>query len=330
MNKLKFIFISFLLFKICLFYGQANLSYGDKQNLTTNFEKGKPQFGFGITLKVDLVKSTFAYFRLSLTGGAGLPIGRDIGLERNNFCLYYFAELDIFRGGMGAPAMSIDNQKILFELRQSFLTAVGSTLNYERYNYTRPVMQFVSNSSHPLYDPFNSSFTIGTTFVNGLNIKRSQRVGIASIGYQGFQLTYLNDGPPFTSDWLPYGDGFDRWWTGSGQIGIYNVDYPLLRSIEIKYDKFTGLQPYAYELSTALHMKHIPYKSKEIQLSNRQRIEISVATDRGIGFSYNIYDLPLFDIQHYIHQSSGYSFHSTPLKWKGSTGFFYNNAFLIQ
>lgn len=309
---------------------QADMNAAGRSYLTGQFEKSALQYGVGLTLKVDLVKNTFGYYRLSLTGGVGVPVGKEFGLDRNSFAVYYFAELDLFRGGLGAPALALDNQKILMELRQSFITAVGRTNRKEQFNYTRPVMQFVSNSSHPLYDPFNSSFSIGTTFINGLNVKRSQRVGVATIAVNQFQLTYLNDGPPFNADWLPYGDGFDRWWTGSGQIGWYDTRNPSIRSIEIKYDKFTGLQPYAYETSNALRLKYIPYKSKEIQLSNRQRIEVNISTNRGIGFSYNIYDLPLLDIQHWIHHGNRYSYHNTPLKWRAATGLFYTNTFYVR
>ena len=215
------------------------------------------------------------------------------------------------------------------ELRQSFLLAVGRTYKTEKFNYNRPVMQFVSNSSHPLYDPYNSSFTIGTTFINGLNIRRSQRVGIASIGWNYMQLTYLNDGPPFTSKWLPFGDGFDRWWTGSGQIGCYIPDNTWCRNFELKYDKFTGLQPYAYETATALRLKHIPYKSKETSLFNRQRLELSMGTNKGLGLSVNLYDIRIIDVQSYIHNNK-YSYHDTPLKWRMGTGLFYNNTYIIQ
>ena len=310
-------------------FGQSDMGLEQKQNLTNRFEQGKFQYGVGLTLKVDIIKNTFGYYRLSLTGGAGIPFGRDLGLSRNTMIVYYFAELDLFRGGLGAPALALDNQKVLLELRQSFLLSFGRTHGDKNFNYNRPVMQFVSNSSHPIYDPYNLSFTIGTTFINGLNIRRSQRVGIATIGYNYYQFTYLNDGPPFTSDWLPFGDGFDRYWTGSGQIGFYFPGNNTLRAVELKYDKFTGLQPYAYETATALHLKHIPYKSKETRLYNRQRYEVCVSTPRGLGFSMNFYDVRKVDIQHYIHTNK-YSYHDTPLKWRVGSGFFYNNAFIIH
>jgi hypothetical protein len=301
----------------------------ERKKLSDGFEAGKIQFGVGVSLKVDIIKNTFGYYRLSLTGGAGIPFGKEMGLRRNTMTSYYFVELDFFRGGLGAPVLALDNQKILIELRQSFLLSTGRTHTYDRFNYNRPVMQFISNSSHPLFDPYNLSFTIGSTFINGLNVRRSQRVGIASAGWNYFQISYLNDGPPFTSNWLPFGDGFDRWWTGSGQFGFYNPEADWIRNCELKYDKFTGLQPYAYELATALRLKHIPYKSKETRLYNRQRYELSLGTNKGLGFSFNIYDMRVIDVQHYIHNNK-YSYHDTPLKWRLGGGFLYNNTFIIR
>lgn len=328
--------LSAFYFNVCLLIvaparmqAQTPISTAEKESMCYQFEHGKLQYGIGLSLKVDIIKNTFGYYRLSFTGGAGIPFGKELGLARNALISYYFLELDFFRGGLGAPTLALDNQKILIELRQSFLLSVGRTFKKEKFNYNRPVMQFVSNSSHPLYDPYNSSFTLGTTFINGLNIKRSQRVGIASIGWNYIQVTYLNDGPPFASDWLPFGDGFDRWWTGSGQLGCYIPDNNWCRSFEIKYDKFTGLQPYAYEAATALRLKHIPYKSKETRLFNRQRFELSMGTNKGLGISFNLYDIRIIDVQHYIHNNK-YSYHDTPLKWRMGTGLFYNNTYIIN
>ena len=319
----------FLFFSLSI-AAQADMPNSRRDQLVRGFESGKVQFGVGLSLKVDLVKNTFGYYRLSLTGGAGLPVGKEFQLNENYCTLYYFAELDLFRGGVGAPALALDNQKILMELRQSFLTSFGVLDKNLSYNYTRPLIQFVSNSSHPVYDPYRYSVTLGTTFVNGLNVKRSQRVGIISLGCNQWAGCYMNDGPPFSNNFLPYGDGFDRWWTGSGMIGFYDNSNTIFRSVEIKYDKFTGLQPYAYETSNSLKLKYIPYKSKTTQLLNRQRLEISGSTARGIGFSMSFYDLPLIDVQHYIHFGQKYSYHNTPLKWRFATGLFYNNTYHID
>jgi hypothetical protein len=306
---------------------QTAFTREDKEKMSQQFESGKVQFGVGLSLKVDLIRNTFGYFRISVTGGAGIPFGKEFGWDRNSLIGYYFLEVDVFRGGLGAPALALDNQKMLSELRQSFLLSVGRTLGDQKYNYNRPVVQFISNSSHPLFDPYNFSFTIGSTFVNGINVRRSQRVGIVSLGYNEFQLAYLNDGPPFVS--LPFGDGFDRWWTGSGQIGVYIPNNHLLRNFELKYDKFTGLQPYAYETTTALRLKQIPYKSRETRMLNRTRLEFSVGTTKGIGFSVNVYDNAFLDVQNHIHHNK-YSYHGTPLKWRIGSGLFYNNTFIIE
>ena len=39
--------------------------------MTFQFEQGKFQYGVGLNLKVDIIKNTFGYFRLSLTTAAG-------------------------------------------------------------------------------------------------------------------------------------------------------------------------------------------------------------------------------------------------------------------
>lgn len=328
----KFLHLPFITMALLLILGsciraQTAFTREDKEKLSQSFEAGKIQVGVGVSLKLDLIRNTFGYFRISLTGGAGIPFGKEMGLKRNSMIGYYFLEVDIFRGGLGAPALALDNQKMLSELRQSFLLSVGRTLGDQLYNYNRPVVQFISNSSHPLFDPYNFSFTLGSTFINGINVKRSQRVGIASIGYNEFGLAYLNDGPPFVS--LPFGDGFDRWWTGSGQIGVYIPNNKFFRNFELKYDKYTGLQPYAYETATALRLKQIPYKSRATRLWNRTRLEFSFGTNKGIGASVNFYDNARLDIQNYIHRDK-YSYHGTPLKWRIGSGLFFNNTFIIN
>ncbi len=329
--KIKFLCVLIILLFSSNSFSQGGFDYSQKAQLTQSFESGKLQFGIGVNLKLDLVQNSFGYFRLSLTGGAGVPFGESFGLKRNNFIFYYFSEIDIFRGGLGASSLSYTNQNFKVELRNSFLLSGGSTKHSINCNYIRPVIHFVSNSSHPIFDPFSWSITLGTTFVNGLNEKVAQRVGIGTIGYRSGAFTYLNDGPPFHYKFLGIGDGYDRWWTGSGMIGFYNPwRNALVKAMELKYDKFTGLQHYAYELSTALKLKHIPYKSKEIQLYNRQRFELGILTNFNLGYNFSVYDMPLIDIQHGIHFKRRYSFHNTPLKWRMASGFNYNKTFLVQ
>jgi hypothetical protein len=320
---------------------QLFLSPAEKDLRSADFAKSKIQLGFGLGLKVDLIRGELGYYRLSATFGGGVPFGKDTylfnkdkKLKDNNFIFYYLAEIDIFRGGLGASSGSLNNQNFVFELRQSFLTSVGTTGKNSNLNFNRPVVHFISNSSRPLLDPFAYSVTFGTTFINTLNLPRSQRVGILNLGLGLFGASYLNDGPPFNfhNNFLPFGDGYDRWWTGSGMIGMYGFSQnSRIRQLELKFDKFTGLQPYGYEVATALKLKHIPYQSKEAQLYNRQRIEFNALTQFGLGFNLSFYDNPKIDVQHLIHLKNFYSYHNTPLKPQSFiTGLSYFSAIPIH
>lgn len=312
-----------------------NIERPAKDKMVTNAKNNKVQIGFGVCLKAILIKKTFGHFRLSVTGGIGKPTNLNTIINKssikNKAIFYYFSELEFYNGGLGTSGLNYNSQDFKIELRQSILASFGDygTSNY--YSYTRPIIQFVNSSSHPLLDPFNNfSFTIGTIFINGINYHRAQRLGLVNIGILPIGLTYINDGPPFENKILKLGDGFDRFWTGGGQIGIYNMS-PRYRinKLELKYDKFTGWFPYGYEVSTRLGLRYVPYHDKKDQLYNRQKYELSITGFNGLGISYNLYDFPNIDMQHLIHVKNGYTLHNTPLARRTAPAIFYDNTFLI-
>jgi hypothetical protein len=324
MNKI-IVFLFITVFSITTVAAQHQFETYDREKLREGLSEGNMQYGLGLKVRFALARKSFGNFRFSVTGGLGIPYGADLNnTDENHVYVSYFAELDIFRGGLGASSETYNNQKLLFELRQTFLFTAGFYQSIDYYSFMRPQIQFLSSASRPLYDPFPVSVSLGTIFINGLNIQRAQRMGIINLGILPFSGTYINDGPPF--HYIGLGDGNDQWWTGNGMIGIYSRHW-YIDEIEIKYDKFTGLQPYAYEQATALRMRFIPYANTKNQLENRQKFEVSFNTVRNIGVSLDLYDFTAFDIQHYIHKSKKFSFHNTPLERYWGFSFFYSNTF---
>lgn len=294
-----------------------------------SFREGKPEFGIGINLYIELLEKSRAYYRVSITGGVGMSVYDNDDKNIPGFALFSTTELDIFRGGLGANSLSFQDQKILSEFRQSFMGSCGWSDDRNMYSYVRPMVHFVSNSSYPLLSPYSYSLSLGTTFVNSLQVPRAQRVGLLNVGIGKVSFTYLNDGPFFHKWYLPLGDGFDQWWTGSGQLGVYQLNKPDVQQIEIKYDKFTGLQPYAYEIATALKMKNIPYRDSAVANLNRNRLGINVLFKNHIGITGSLYDKPALDLQNSIHFRRLFAYHSTPLKPEYSIGVSYTRTYLM-
>lgn len=322
-----------LLFPVLL-SGQNFLSNGyneDYNRLITRQTRqfATPVFGFGSKLTVDLLaKKSLAQLRFSLVASMGMgviPSGGSHALFPS-----YHAELDIYRGGLGSSLAPAQRSRFNLELRQSILLTAAFD-NAPAEAIRRPVIQFISGSSHPLADPYKASLTLGTVFINGLNHSRSQRAGLLGLAYEYFNLTYYNDGPPF--DKLKTGDAYDRWWTGGVVLGYYNYcdDCPL-PSIELKFEKFTGWEPNGYEVSKFFQLDYIPYRHFDQNFFNQGRWQLHAMTSTGLGIYASRYDFDRWDLQHFIHLNMDMTRHPPTLKDRWLFGASYDviNQSLIQ
>jgi len=324
----------FLLLFPAMVWGQNFLSNGYNEDYNRFItqqtrEQTMPVFGFGAKLTADLIaRHSLAQMRLSVVASMGMGViesGKSSALFPS-----YHAEMEVYRGGLGSSLAPSQRSRFNFELRQSFLLTAAVD-NAPANAIRRPLVQFISEASHPLADPYKTSITLGTVFINGINHHRSQRVGILSLAYEYFNLTYYNDGPPF--DKLFTGDVYDRWWTGGVQLGYYNYcDDCLFPSVELKFEKFTGWEPNGYEVSKFFQLDYIPYRHFDQNYFNQGRWQLNLMTNSGMGVHLSRYDHDPWDVQHFIHLNLDMTRHPPTLKERWAFGTTYDviNQSLIR
>jgi len=236
------------------------------------------------------------------------------------------SELDIFRGGLGSSLLNENKSVINIEWRNSVMLLTGIDKNNPVYG--KPGFVTVENETGALIDPLDYSFSLGTTFVNGINHKRNQQIGTVSISILQWLVQYYNDGPPFNI--LPFGDGYDRYWTGGGLIGFYfNNNNGFITDFVIRYDNYTGYQRNLYEVAGILKMDNLAYKNEEQQMFNQARFIYKVGVRNSFQLTYSVFEPKRTDIQYFIHHYLSHSpFHPRPLKRRHTFGA--NYKYILQ
>lgn len=249
--------------------------------------------GLTFKLTIDLAKKT----ELRVSVSAGIQQAVEPFKESNHFLLpSYQIELMCYRGGIGSSLMTTERQKFMFEIHNN----INMTIGFEQSNstYGRPLWKSGSTSANSLYDPYKTSLTLGTTFVNGLNHERNQRVGIMNFGCKRFQVAYLNDATPFHWIWL--NDTYDRWLTGALIVSLYEPrKWGNLTEISVRYDRYTGWQQNAFEASGALQLDRIAYKDKREVFLNQGRWQVSCGLNNNTNLAVGFYSRN--DLQDFIH-----------------------------
>jgi RHS repeat-associated protein len=116
--------------------------------------------------------------------------------------------LNVFNGGLGTTQGTTGQR----ELQGSLIVSPSLTIGYGNSN-PLPINTFDSSSLSGVNDTFQNSFTVGQNFV--LNTEgRNQRVGSYGLRLGNVNLNIANDTGKFL------GDGFDRFFSGSGQVNI--------------------------------------------------------------------------------------------------------------
>jgi hypothetical protein len=145
------------------------------------------------------------------------------------------------------------------------------------------------------------SFQLGTVFVTGINHKRNQQVGFLKAGAKWFHLFYMNDGPPFGG--IGLGDTWDKYWTGVGGVGYHHITpNGEITSMELRYSRYTGDEPFLYDLSSTMRMNHLPHKDDSSQFFNKGRYQYRMGFRNSIYAGLNIYQPKITDVQRIIHQ----------------------------
>ncbi len=292
-------------------------------------------YGYQLSVAVVFGHGNNSQFRFCLSGGVAKAVDINRPLQEMNLGYTtppllpsYQTEIIAYRGGIGSSLRLKERGRILFEMRNNFNLTLGASATANKefifYNPGRPIPKLEANSQAALFDPYDWSFTFGTTFFTGLNHKRNQQVGCATIGIYAFQASYSNDGPPFHLFEFSSGDAFDRWWTGGGHVGVYLPrDHTLITEIVLRYDKFTGWQPNAYEMASQLKLDYVPYIDKREAFQNQGGYNLTVGFMNNLMIGANCFETGRVDFQNFIHSTLGMPFHQTQLRSRQSLTYGY-------
>gem|GEM_PF-2474581 len=269
-------------------------------------EQKKAVWGVSIGLHVELNKKRKSAFRLF----SSFALAQVVSQHQWHAIGGFQTEIELYRGGLGSSLLNTERNKINVEWRNIPLLGVGfgNTLPLNG----RPLFVSIGQSMGALYNPFDYSVSLGSYFINGINHKRNQQLGFVSIGLNFLNLYYANDGPPFGG--IGLGDRFDRYWTGSGELGFYYAQGGLpFVSAAMRYDKFSGYQPLLYELGTMLQIDNLPYAKKGEQFYNQSRFQYRFGMRNGLLLGYSKYQPVKTDVQNLIHFFGRMPYHASPL-----------------
>ncbi len=218
-------------------------------------------------------------------------------------------ELELYRGGLGNTLLKSERDKFNLEWRNSFQMGLGTKFSNVKSVYGRPLMPEIGQGYSTLYDPLDLSLSIGTSFITGLTHKRHQQLGFFKGGVMAFDIYYMNDGPPFGKVGL--GDTYDRYWTGVGGLGFYWANESPISSLSLKYTRFTGDEPFVYELGSIFGLNYLPHKKSGDQFFNKGRYQYRLGLYGHTNVGVSIYQPKRLDVQDLIHYN-WIPFHSNP------------------
>ncbi|WP_010136528.1 hypothetical protein [Ochrovirga pacifica] len=323
---MKYILIIITLFCFQVALGQSNfLGYSNIENSLNQYrsdilDHNKSKLSFNVGAILDLGIRDNSSFRIftSLSYIKGL-------VRIDNFHSLIGAQslVEIFRGGLASSVLDTEKGKFIFEIRNSLMVLSGFHASNKVSG--KPVFVGLGNNYNSLLDPLDYSLSLGTTFVNGIGHNRNQQVGIGSISVLNFRLAYYNDGPPYKK--IGLGDGYDRYWSGGGSLGLYfKDDHAFFTDYVIRYDNYTGYQSNLYETVDLLKLDNIIYKNKKQQFYNQGRIQYQLNIKNQIRVHYSFYQPYYWDIQKWIHYNMSHNpFHPRPKPRTKTFGVDYNH-----
>ncbi|MFK8037915.1 MAG: hypothetical protein AB8B74_06465 [Crocinitomicaceae bacterium] len=282
---------------------------------TTILEDRDLIIGYNIGLTCNLGKNNVTELRFNFSTG----ISRGFGWKSDYtpFLGTYQIQIEAFRGGVGSSLLGGNRSKFVWDLRN--ILQINSGLVSNNSPMGRPLTKLLGTSEYSIRDPYDYSIGIGTVFINGLNHERNQQLGFLSLGVLQVSACYANDGPFFHK--IGLGDGYDRWWTGAGYLGVYfKNDYGFITDISIQYNRYTGWQPNLYEMSNMLGLDYISYRDGKEQFFNQGAWIISFGVRNTLRIDYKIYEAKKLDIQNLLHVGNKYTFHPNSLRRRFTLG----------
>jgi hypothetical protein len=302
------------------------------KNLLSQAPLDKLEYGVGCRLTIDFLYSNkttskiWINWKLAISQGVAYNINySSVNYYRPNIHIDY----SIMQGGCGTN--DLDQQRVglkdIFKRKFSgFLALTITPIQYANNfctditneNYYKKPLYYFDDVTYPvLTNPFNTSFSVGTTFLYNFDAKAWQRIGNIFLSHLNYQVVYSNDGPPFGIIGI-LADAKDRWFTGQGLINYYNSKLsPSFDNFELTYHKFTGWSKNSYEISRDLGLTEVEYKTEEQNKYNKGKYELRATNSincYGIGISF--YDNYYYDMQHGIHYNKYYAHHISPYPYQ--------------
>ena len=339
---------------------------------------GQQHFAFGLKARADVGMHNNTNFILSASAGYGKEINYTLHNSNGSgigALLSFQFGINLYRGGLGNSKLPsrIDDHQLDFYNCFAVTPGYWYRKGNEHLDYQRPLYTWTANYANNLINPYQWSTTLATNFlwnvpinsdgfISGKNKKatnsimspvpeistqkihqnRSQRIGFLGFALDKFvSLGYANDGPPF-EQMFGLGDGFDRYWTGSGfvHLGATNwlptkgADNKLMKSVPqfiFSFDKFTGYSPNSYEVSNLLKLLFVPYKQEEMSSYNRSMLRYTLLFNDGTALAISTFD-DRTDIQDLIHEGFNYPHHPNIYKRYNAIGLqqLITNQYLIK
>lgn len=264
-------------------------------------------------------------FAINNQGQSHITVGlafSAIWKNKKNINPFYQLGVNVYNNGLGNSLLPSRKQAEIDIINTiGVATGLGKQDNNQIENQIRPFNSMTANSvMQGIYD---LSIASGTNFIiNGRG--RNQQVGFINLGWdQYFQFSFYNDGPPFHH--MGLGDGYDRWWTGGGNI-VLNIPPTWNRIPDFiasnpesltrqhtayyQYDRFTGDVQDAYTISNRLFLSKVPTKRIEENFYNQGQTVFGLRHAKGWGGAIMyLGSYPKLDIQDHIHDWMKFAHH---------------------
>ncbi len=206
------------------------------------------------------------------------------GVYKDHFSVNYGPSISVYTKSIGANLNPlIGDIQIDFTNSINIGYSMGKDLSYTKFFKSINTAGFYNISSRK-----SSAIFLGSNWILN-NHKRNQVVGSVNLSFPGVTVNYYNDGA-FPFDFIPFGDNFDRWWTGG--FGLYFHNRRNFNSAEFSFDQFTGYAPLLYELSNLIGINLPDYNMDSLSVEQRKK---SLAP----AFNVSAYNLRIFPTQGY-------------------------------
>lgn len=247
-----------------------------------------------LSVSVSLPEKFRVLVSYNLHGRSHLPRGKDMA-----FTPFFDLKLSLLKNHLGCPVFP--TQKLPFNGALS-LGALVSGVKRQAEGYLPVFSPTFANSFNTDY-AYNAGYATTYVWHTGLPGDRNfptQKVGSIMLSAGDFYILYANDGGPLGLSF--FGDGEDRYWTGSIVAGFFDRSNGGKRQFELSFEKFTGFTKKAFEAAGLLFVDNVIYANPEQTYYTTGRTVFKFIDHRnGLGAAFNTWNAP-FDLQDWTHR----------------------------